>query len=389
MRFYLLHLDRTQRPFVAANINNNTLLNAMTQRDIEEHKKENPPKMPEKMKSTLNVRAAVEDIKNYLETTLGISGAPLAYITRESVDPVDGDYGDNEFNEREMIMRAPHTPPYYEPDNTSVWMLMRSVLYDTDGWSWISQFEANKNGRGAYMATIDHYLGKTSRSRIKMQADKIIEGTYFDGEKRGFTFEKYCSMHKQAHKDLEDYGEKCSEERKVRKFLEGIRASYLQPAVTQVHATEKYLENFDDAVNFIGTFVVRISNTGGRKVSAAGTDNRGRSDRGGRGGRGRGRGRGGRGGRSGRGGGRGDGGGNKIHTGNYSDKEWSALTADEKQKVYDLRDKIKREVSAANSGKRNQEEISEAAASGTASVSSVTVSTAGNAGSQMSQRQKK
>ena len=392
MRFYLLHLDRTQRPFVAANIDNNTLLNAMTQRDIEEYKREHPPKLPEKMKSVLNIRAAIEDIENYLGTTLGMSGTPLAYVTRETVAPVDDDYG-GKFDEREMIMRAPHTPPYYMQDNSSVWSLMRAVLYDTDGWSWISQFERLKNGRGAYMAVKDHYLGTSNQSRIKMLADKSIENTFFDGEKRGFTFEKYCSIHKQAHKDLADYGEVLTEDRKVRRFLQGIRANFLQAAVTAVFANPTLVGDFDATVNFISNFAARISTTGGRNVSGAGTGGRGKGRGeegrgGGRGGRGRGRGRGGRAGRGGRGGGGRGTGGHRIHTGNYSNEDWTALSPDEKQQVYDLREKIKRTVSAANSGKRDQEDM-EPAEDTTASVSSVTVSTAGNAGSRMSQRQKK
>ena len=59
-----------------------------------------------------------------------------------------------------------------------------------------------------------------------MMADKNIENAYFDGEKRGLTFEKYCSVHKQAHIDLADYGEVLTEDRKVRRFLQGIRAAY-------------------------------------------------------------------------------------------------------------------------------------------------------------------
>ena len=91
----------------------------------------------------------------------------------------------------------------------------------------------------------------------------------------------------------------------------------------------------------------------------------------------------------GRGGGRGRGGrgtgGNKIHIGHYQDDAWSALTEDEQTQVYALRDKVRREVSAAN-GKRSQDEISHAPEASTALVT--VPAAAGNAGSQISQRQK-
>ena len=130
---------------------------------------------------------------------------------------------------------------------------------------------------------------------------------------------------------------------KVRRFLQGICANFLhQAAVTAVFANPTLVGNFDATVNFISNFAARVSTTGGRgRGKGCGEEGRGC----GRGGRGCGRGQGGRAGRGGRGsGGRGTG-GHRIHTGNYSNEDWTALSPDEKQQVYVLREKIKRAVS--------------------------------------------
>ena len=131
----------------------------------------------------------------------------------------------------------PHTGAYYEHDNEQVWNLLRHTLYDTDGWSWISRYARSADGRNAYLALKQHYLGEGFMSRIKTEADWSIEKTFYDSEKPSFTFERYAQIHAQAHRDLEDHREPMTEDQKVRKFLQGIRASYLQTAVSTVIAT--------------------------------------------------------------------------------------------------------------------------------------------------------
>ena len=48
-----------------------------------------------------------------------------------------------------------------------------------------------------------------------------------------------------------------TEDRKVRKFLQGIRASYLQTEVSTVIATPNLSDNFDRCVNYLTRFIER------------------------------------------------------------------------------------------------------------------------------------
>ena len=112
LRFYLLHLDRTQRDFDIDNFGDETLENAKVQREIETNKKGDPPKIPDKMKSVAQIRVTIDDLDDYLKRALGMSGAPLAYVTRDEVEPLEGIY-ENKLDEDEIIERAPHTPPYF------------------------------------------------------------------------------------------------------------------------------------------------------------------------------------------------------------------------------------------------------------------------------------
>ena len=346
LAYHLRHLQRTQRIFNAQEAQVDNLL--AVQRMMEWEKTEKEKKYPEvnKLESVSKIRSKIESVDAYLRHVLGASGVPLAYVTRENVVPVD-DTDVYTTVVAEMIDRAPHSEPYYEEDNHAVWVVLRHVMFDTDGWSWISDFEAAEDGRGAYQAIKLHYLGTTSQSRIKSVAERNIDSTFYDGEKQNFTLEKFCQIHKQAHKDLADYGEAMSENKKVRKFLQGIRAPKLDVAKSTVLALPHYNQDFDECVNFVtqsaaenGLTIRRTVSTvavrggkGGRCRFGGGYGHGGRGSRWnvkgsngglknhpGRGGsfRGRGRGRGGRGGQ-----GRG-----KGETGYYTQEEWNAMSSE-------------------------------------------------------------
>ena len=388
LAWYLRHLDRVQRDFDEDVADIPFLDNLSKEIAMEAEDRKRKMDFPAKMKSVAQIRATIDELDNYFENMLGANGAPLAYVTRKTVAPEDH-VALFDFDEDEMIARAPHTPPYYPKDNAEVWLVIRHVMYDTEGWSWISQFERTRNGRAAYLAIKEHYLGTSNHSRIKMLAEKALENTYYEGDKKSFTFEKYCSIHKMAHKDLADYGEAVPEDKKVRKLLANIRTNHLQAACAAVVATEHLYSNFDLTVNYLTTFAAssQLLGQGPRNIAATGRG-RGGDDRGGRGRGGRGGGRdGGRGGRGrGRSGGRGNRRGQDNHVptaaeianfvphGDYIGYNlWKAITEDQRQAVRRLRE-------TKNAG--NKRTIDEVATENPAPAPT-------NSGDRMSQRQKK
>jgi hypothetical protein len=190
-----------------------------------------------------------------LNRILGISGVPLAYIVRSLGDPPEP--GDKDWlNDLdpilgEMIARAPHEGADFVEDNRHVWNIIRDAVYSLPAWSWISTFEKQMNGRAAYNEIHRYYLGEHHQSVIKMAAEKTLQDSYFAGDRRNFTFEMFAALHKQAHRDMKQYGEEVSEDAKVCKFLHGIRAPYLKTAKEVVFSNPALRLNFDDAVCFI------------------------------------------------------------------------------------------------------------------------------------------
>jgi hypothetical protein len=267
-------------------------------KEREEEEEDEDVKVPAKLEAVTKVRKMIEDLEDYFGKRRGASGVYLSYVIRAEAEPETGvTYATTD---EEMIARVPLEGQYYDIDKATVWDVIRQVLYDTDGWSWVSEYTRGKDGRNAFLAIRAHYLGTSHQSRIKTEAERQIETKFYDGQKRGFTFERYCQIHKQAHKDLADYGEPMTEDKKVHKFIQGIRANYLSSAIATVMAMENLCTNFDEAVNFLTRFIEKAPGYRG-DCQISSTTQFGRGGRG-RGGRGRGQGRG-----RGHGGGRGQG----------------------------------------------------------------------------------
>jgi hypothetical protein len=337
LQYYLLHLQRIQRPMgvAQATLARLTICYRLNEAETDEEEVD----LPAKLVRIDKVRQVLEDIDNYLLRKLGASGLPLAYVVRETVAlPADDlGYGMPSTTE-EMIERGPHTGMYYEIDNKEVWQMIRHVTHGGPGWSWVQSHQRTTNGRQAYLAIKTHYLGESYSTRIRAAADSTIESAYYDGKSRSFTFERYCEVLKAAFTDIETTGEEVSETRKVRVLLQGIQDQRLSTAKTQVLATPALKATFESALNFIAQFLDDkkshdTSNRGNqRNVSSVTCNSMGR------GGPGRGHGRGAGRASSGRGRsqrlGRGN---NKVEDKYYPYNEWIKLSPEQQQKVRDLK----------------------------------------------------
>jgi hypothetical protein len=254
LHYYCNHMLRIQRPIVANQATIARLTACYRLKDKEDEKED--VELPPKLQKIDKVRDILEDIDNYLIRKLGASGLPLAYIVREVValDPNDDPgYGLPSPHE-EMIARGTHTGVYYQQDNNEVWQMLRHVTHGGPGWSWVQSCQRNCDGRQAYMAIKTHYLGESYSARIRAQADNVIENSYYDGKSRSFTFERYCEVLKSAFTDIETTGEEVSETRKVRVLLQGIQDNRLSHAKSQVLATPALKATFEAALNFISQF---------------------------------------------------------------------------------------------------------------------------------------
>jgi hypothetical protein len=191
---------------------------------------------------------------------------------------------------------------------------------------------------------VNHFEGEAQRDRVKDNAYPSITAARYYGERKKFTFETYITIHQDAYSDLEQYGEIISEEKHVRDLLYNIKDS--SPVANAAKGTILTLptlrNNFSNAVAHLTTALqLGQSFQETRNISSANTIGKGRSSQGNQGrggGRSRGRGGCGRGGRN-------------IYLRSYSPDQWRKLSAEDKKKVIEGRE---RSASASTAGGRGQ-----------------------------------
>ena len=325
--------------------------------------------MPPKLEKVEKVRQAIENMLEYLREKHGGHNAPLSYVVRDDPDVPDVD-DDLPFREptidEELERRLPHEGSIFEADNALVWNTIFTVTHEGPAWAWVKQYNRTSNGRAAFLALKEHFMGTAFQNTVKLQADRDLETLHFNGN-RNFTHDVYCEKMKHAIQTLEETGEELPVEKQIRMYLRGIQDPRLTAAVTTVHANNNLRDNLETCMNFISQQLSTIESYndssgrrsvadtytgGGRGGGRSGGRGYGRDyryagpyGRGRGGGRGRGRGRGyGRGGRTGRGyreHGESEQEQSDIDISNrhYEDNEWEAMTSSQRQAVYEARER--------------------------------------------------
>jgi hypothetical protein len=331
--------------------------------------KETVAKLPDKFKLPSQWRVFAEMIKTYLSQLKGSGRVALNYVIRKAPTPAPGTIYQTDAEQAVAI--APLAGDQYNRDNAKVYGILKQLCLEGPGRSYILDFDHAKDGRGAWLAMYNHFQGESYCNCAKLEVYTILDTIHYEGEKKGFTFEKFVEKHNECYLELARHNEPVYEEKKVHDFLQRINAPELQAAKQQVRANVQMVTNFQLAANFIAHSVTPIKQST-RYVATAQTDQispsghggkvkggRGGNDhqkgryKSGHGGGGRQDNRGGRGGR-GRGGGRG---GN--NTGYYTDEEWSALTREQRDSILEARgtkrniSKIETPDGTANQGNSN------------------------------------
>jgi uncharacterized membrane protein YgcG len=352
-RFWVVNRQRLGLPvdaedFTAITAFEQSQLMVRLQEDEAVADKESIAKLPDKFKQPSQWRVFAEMIETYLSQLKGSGRVALNYVIRKNTVPVPGMIFQTDAEQAVAI--SPLAGEQFNRDNAKVYGILKQLCLEGPGRSYILDFDSAKNGRGAWLAMYNHFEGDSYRNRAKLEAYSTLEHIHYDGEKKGFTFEKFVEKHNECYLELARHNEPVYEEKKVRDFLQRINASELQAAKQQVRANENMMGNFQLAANFIALSVTPAKQSS-RYVAAAQTD----WNPSGRGGRGKGgrsnndrnkeRHKGGRGGggrqqnRSGRGGGgRGRGGGRgNQNTGHYTYEEWSAMTREQRDSILEAR----------------------------------------------------
>jgi hypothetical protein len=288
-------------------------------------------KAPEKFKNASTWKVFAEAMETYLGQLIGSGRIPLRYVIRRRENPEIGTIFQTE--QEQNIAMAPLTGPAYQHDNAKVYGIIKQLVLEGPGHSYILHYDSTSDGRAAWFALINHFEGDGFRNHNVEEAYATLEHLAYEGEKKGFSFEKFIECHMDCYLELARHNDPVLESKNVRDFLTRIKAPELAAAKQQVRTMPTLSASFQEAANFIALSVTPFKQNqrtiatvesgyrgGGRSVVGGGRNSGRGQGRGRQNIRGRGRGRA-RGFNPGRGTG-----GRSILTGYYTANDWQSLS---------------------------------------------------------------
>ena len=137
----------------------------------------------------------------------------MSYILRDEVavpaeasDPLVGNeyFGTSGSLLGELTERLEHGDSLYSSDNKTVYMAIATACAGTSVESTIKTFNRTQNGRGAFMALMDHHAGDTKYCSIAKKRQNLLSNIKWN--EQNYSLEKHVSNHRQAVEDLHDCG---------------------------------------------------------------------------------------------------------------------------------------------------------------------------------------
>lgn len=275
--YILRHGVRANRPIPVEYFTNDHIEQWKLDREFQEEYVE-PTEAPKLVKNDeTSILTFIEDFPDMLIEYTGCNGIPLAYVVREdeavphhSTDPMYLTEGSRYRSVREeLTVRASisFTSANFNVDNRRVFRILLDAIKEfPDVKVWIKDFMQSRDGRAAWKAFKEHFLGSSQLDNVADRASRKLESLVYTGEKQRYTYETHVSHFKQAHLDLEKAGAPLEERTKVRQFLKSITAAELQTAVGIVRSQRTYMTNFEETINYLRGFVT--ASTPGVKIAA-------------------------------------------------------------------------------------------------------------------------
>jgi hypothetical protein len=198
-------------------------LRIMRADEIEEAaKKGQTPTKPDPLKAEKDWFKFWEKLKNYLGWVRGAAKVPILYVVCDH-DVVTEEIRDAEYTTHTMKVSAllRLSGEHFDVDNASVWEILKGLVIDGFGWSFVKRFDNSMNGREAISALRRQCEGMTSVKTRKNKAYASIANAVYRGIRKNFTFTQYVAIHQASHNELEDCNEAIPESKKVSDFLAG------------------------------------------------------------------------------------------------------------------------------------------------------------------------
>ena len=219
----------------------------------------------------INERDCSKTFDEFFRKCHVITSIPLAYIIRKDTSLKEGEETDWDDPLEQMTERDPHTiteannttmkHPTFVTDNKMLFDKLAELTREHECWTYIKPDARARNGRVAYMALKNHYLGPNNIGNMAATAEyKLVNATY-RGEGRLWDFERYATLHKEQHTVLEglkEYGYAGMDEgSKTKHLLAGINTTALDSFKTQILSNSELRPDFAKCVVLFKDYITQ------------------------------------------------------------------------------------------------------------------------------------
>ena len=184
----------------------------------------------------------------YLSHITGQQFAPLDYVIRQEPRPL----GEMLTERQRALYSYPLRGRHFNLDNQLVFRLLSDLVSDTNGYTWIANFEQGQDGRAAWMALVEHFEGGGQREKRMSSAVATIKALHYKNESI-FSFEDFSRRLIQAYRDLEGTDEELAEFNKVRTMLEKVQITLPRAEVAKAHVRQHFRQDIHGAIEYLGT----------------------------------------------------------------------------------------------------------------------------------------
>jgi len=163
--------------------------------------------------------------------------------------------------------------------------LLQSLTLNGPAWSWISEFQGNRDGQDTWKSLVAYYEGDAMQTRSKQECYNAISKANYQGTKRNFNFSAYVAIHQQVNQDLICLGEPFPENKKVRDFLQGITGPQCSNIKLNILSNPTFMNNFAQTINYMASAIDMITKNNPnipRQISELNRNNSGRGNNRGR-----------------------------------------------------------------------------------------------------------
>ena len=171
----------------------------------------------------------------------------------------------------QLLERAPHIiaevdgtiikHPTFGTDYKIFFNKLAELTCEHEYWTYIKPHARARNGREAYMAFKNHYLGPNNIGNMAATAEQKLIKTTCSGEGRCWDFERYATLHKEQHTILEglrEYGYAGMDEgSETRHLLAGMKTTALDSVKTQILCNAELRQDFAKCVVLFEDYIMQ------------------------------------------------------------------------------------------------------------------------------------